>query len=74
MPIADRAKGAVPVRVRLKVPADEEGQYLKPEMGAIVRFYDEIIEDTSPSASSSSTDHAPTNAEAEVDASSGALK
>ncbi len=45
MPIADRAKGAVPVRVRLKVPADEGGQYLKPEMGAIVRFYDEIVND-----------------------------
>lgn len=45
MPIADRAKGAVPVRVRLKVPADEEGQFLKPEMGAIVRFYDEIVGD-----------------------------
>ena len=45
MPIADRAKGAIPVRVRLKVPADEEGQYLKPEMGAIVRFYDEIVEE-----------------------------
>ncbi|WP_010582340.1 HlyD family secretion protein [Schlesneria paludicola] len=45
MPIADRAKGAVPVRVRLKVPPEEEGQFLKPEMGAIVRFYDEIIEE-----------------------------
>lgn len=45
MPIADRAKGAIPVRVRLKVPSDEEGQFLKPEMGAIVRFYDEIVED-----------------------------
>jgi HlyD family secretion protein len=45
MPIADRAKGAVPVRVRLKVPPEEEGQYLKPEMGAIVRFYDEIVAD-----------------------------
>lgn len=54
MPIADRAKGAVPVRVRLKVPADEEGQYLKPEMGAIVRFYDEIVEEeNSPSPTSS---------------------
>lgn len=39
MPIADRAKGALPVRVRLSVPADEEGLYLKPEMGAIVTFY-----------------------------------
>lgn len=41
MPIADRAKGAVPVRVRLKVPKEEEGAYLKPEMGAIVTFYTE---------------------------------
>lgn len=39
MPIADRAKGALPVRVRLTVPAEEEGMYLKPEMGAIVTFY-----------------------------------
>jgi multidrug resistance efflux pump len=38
MPIADRAKGAVPVRVKLKVPREEEGVYLKPEMGAIVSF------------------------------------
>jgi len=38
MPIADRAKGAVPVRVKLTVPAEEEGVYLKPEMGAIVTF------------------------------------
>lgn len=45
MPIADRAKGAVPVRVRLKVPADEEGQYLRPEMGAIVKFYADLVPD-----------------------------
>lgn len=38
MPIADRAKGAIPVRVKLTVPADEEGVYLKPEMGAVVAF------------------------------------
>jgi multidrug resistance efflux pump len=38
MPIADRAKGAVPVRVKLTVPAEEEGVYLKPEMGAVVSF------------------------------------
>ena len=38
MPIADRAKGAVPVRVKLSVPADEEGIYLKPEMSAVVSF------------------------------------
>ncbi len=38
MPIADRAKGAVPVRVKLSVPAEEEGVYLKPEMSAVVSF------------------------------------
>jgi multidrug resistance efflux pump len=38
MPIADRAKGAIPVRVKLTVPAEEEGVYLKPEMGALVTF------------------------------------
>lgn len=41
MPIADRAKGAIPVRVKLTVPREEEGVYLKPEMGAIVTFYGE---------------------------------
>lgn len=39
MPIADRAKAAVPVRVKLTVPAEEEGVYLKPEMGAVVWFH-----------------------------------
>jgi HlyD family secretion protein len=39
MPIADRAKGAVPVRVAVKVPEEEEGVYLKPEMSAIVVFF-----------------------------------
>lgn len=39
MPIADRAKGAIPVRVKLTVPREEEGVYLKPEMGAVVTFY-----------------------------------
>jgi HlyD family secretion protein len=38
MPIADRAKGAVSVRVLLTVPANEEGIYLKPEMSARVTF------------------------------------
>lgn len=42
MPIADRAKGAVPVRVKVRVPAEEEGVYLKPEMGANVTFYDAL--------------------------------
>lgn len=38
MPIADRAKGAIPVRVKIRVPRDEEGIYLKPEMGVLVSF------------------------------------
>jgi multidrug resistance efflux pump len=38
MPTADRAKGAIPVRVKVTVPAAEEGVYLKPEMGALVSF------------------------------------
>jgi multidrug resistance efflux pump len=38
MPTADRSKAAIPVRVKLRVPADEEGVYLKPDMGAIVAF------------------------------------
>ena len=41
MPIADRGKGAVPVRVKLSIPAEEEGQYLKPEMEATVTFLNE---------------------------------
>jgi multidrug resistance efflux pump len=39
MPIADRAKGAIPVRVAVKVPDEEQGMYLKPEMSAIVTFF-----------------------------------
>jgi multidrug resistance efflux pump len=38
MPTANRAKGAVPVRVKIKVAKEEEGVYLKPEMGAVVAF------------------------------------
>jgi HlyD family secretion protein len=38
MPTADRSKGAIPVRVKVTVPAEEEGVYLKPEMGALVSF------------------------------------
>jgi len=38
MPQADRAKGAVPVRVKIQIPQDEAGVYLRPEMGAIVIF------------------------------------
>ncbi|MBX9677233.1 MAG: efflux RND transporter periplasmic adaptor subunit [Gemmataceae bacterium] len=39
MPTADRSKGAVPVRVKIDIPREEEGQFLRPEMGAVVTFY-----------------------------------
>ena len=38
MPIADRAKGGLPVRVKIDIPKEEEGKYLRPEMGVIVSF------------------------------------
>ena len=38
MPTADRAKGAIPVRVKVSVPREEEGVYLKPDMSVIVSF------------------------------------
>jgi multidrug resistance efflux pump len=41
MPTADRAKGAVPVRVKLQVPREEEGVFLKPDMSVIVSFLKE---------------------------------
>jgi HlyD family secretion protein len=39
MPQADRAKGAVPVRVKIDIPSEEEGVYLRPDMGALVTFF-----------------------------------
>ncbi len=39
MPTADKAKGAIPVRVKVHVPAGEVGQYLKPDMGVLVSFF-----------------------------------
>ncbi len=38
MPVADRSKAAIPVRVKVSVPKAEEGVYLKPDMIAIVSF------------------------------------
>ncbi len=38
MPIANRAKGAITVRVALTVPKEEEGIFLKPDMGVLVSF------------------------------------
>lgn len=44
MPIANRAKSVVPVRIKV-VPRDDEkqGQFLKPEMGVTVTFVDENV-------------------------------
>ena len=40
MPIANRSKGALPVRVKVvNIPRQEEGRYLKPDMGAMVIFW-----------------------------------
>jgi multidrug resistance efflux pump len=39
MPTADRGKGAVPVRVKIAIPREEEGMFLRPDMGAIVTFF-----------------------------------
>jgi HlyD family secretion protein len=38
MPTADRSQGAIPVRVKIQVPKDEQGKYLRPDMGVIVNF------------------------------------
>lgn len=39
MPSGDRAKGANPVRVRIRnIPLEEAGLYLRPELGALVSF------------------------------------
>ena len=43
MPTANRSKGAVPVRVRIVVPKDEQGVFLKPDMGAMVTFFNREI-------------------------------
>jgi multidrug resistance efflux pump len=41
MPVANRAEGAIPVRVRLTIPPGDEGKHLKPEMSATVQFLNE---------------------------------
>jgi multidrug resistance efflux pump len=51
MPIADRAKGSVSVRVKIRIPPEEEGVYIKPEMSADVTFY---AAEAAPPASSAS--------------------
>lgn len=46
MPVANRAKSIVPVRIKV-VPRDDEkqGQYLKPEMGVTVTFLNRDVDD-----------------------------
>jgi HlyD family secretion protein len=44
MPMADRAKGAVPVRVRINIREEEAGLYLRPDMGALVKFLKERVQ------------------------------
>jgi multidrug resistance efflux pump len=38
-PIANRSKAEIPVRVKIRIPKEDEGKYLRPEMGAVVSFY-----------------------------------
>jgi HlyD family secretion protein len=38
MPIADRSKGAINVRVKVQIPKEEVGKILKPEMSVVVLF------------------------------------
>jgi hypothetical protein len=61
MPIADRSQGAVPVRVKIKVPPQEEGVYLKPEMGAVVTFLKarQPVEGSGPPENGGPTTHEP---------------
>ncbi len=40
MPQADRAKGAIPVRVKVDIPESEQGVYLKPDMRVEVTFFE----------------------------------
>lgn len=62
MPIADRSKGAVPVRVKVRVAKEEQGLYLKPQMGAIVSFFD--VKVTRAPAAAPTTTSTPTAAPA----------
>jgi multidrug resistance efflux pump len=39
MPIADRNKGAIQVRVKVEIPRDEVSKFLKPDMSVMVYFY-----------------------------------
>ena len=46
MPIANRAKSIVPVRIKVVVPRTEkQGSYLKPEMGVSVTFFNRHVDE-----------------------------
>jgi hypothetical protein len=45
MPQANRSKGAIPVRVKIVIPKNEQGRYLKPDMGAMVTFFNDVYRD-----------------------------
>jgi len=55
MPIANRSKGSIPVRVKVLIPRELVGIHLKPDMGAIVAFYKKSDEVKSPPATSAKT-------------------
>ncbi len=62
MPVANRAQSAIPIRVTITVPQEEEGIYLKPEMSAQVSFLGSVAIarlNESGKASSHSTFHRP---------------
>ncbi len=40
LPVANSSKAIIPIRVQVRVPRKEEGKYLKPQMGAVVSFYE----------------------------------
>ena len=41
MPVANRVRSALPVRVKIAVPQEEAGVYLKPEIRAMVSLLEE---------------------------------
>lgn len=43
-PMADRGKGVIPAYVQVNVPPSEEGEYLKPQMRAVVSFLDKKVD------------------------------
>ena len=44
MPVANSSKAIIPIRVKVRVPRSEEGKFLKPQMGAVVNFYNRKAE------------------------------